>query len=411
MINILETQYTGKLRVEVYNNTVASPIANAQVIVREANGTEELYNVLTNSDGSTALLTLSAPPSIYSTQTDEPQPYTPYDVEIIAQGFRPILIRGVQIFPNTTALQPVYVELGEGNEQIITIKPPVLWGDYPEKIPENEVKPVPEETGFVVLDSVVVPEYIVVHDGAPDSDGENYYIPFKDYIKNVASSEIYSTWDTEAIKANVLAIISFTLNRVYTEWYRSRGYDFTITNSTRYDQSFDYGRTIYTEISDIVDELFTTYIKRIDSNQPLFAQYCDGKQVTCPNWLSQWGSQDLAQQGYSAIDILRYYYGDNIYLEQSDRVSGIPSSFPGEALIVGSQGDDVRTIQQQLNSVSNVYTAIPKLAVDGIYGENTANAVREFQNIFNLPETGVVDFSTWYEISQIYVSIEKLAQL
>lgn len=208
-----------------------------------------------------------------------------------------------------------------------------------------------------------------------------------------------------------MAIISFTLNRVYTEWYRSRGYDFTITNSTRYDQSFDYGRTIYTEISDIVDELFTTYIKRIDSNQPLFAQYCDGKQVTCPNWLSQWGSQDLAQQGYSAIDILRYYYGDNIYLEQSDRVSGIPSSFPGEALIVGSQGDDVRTIQQQLNSVSNVYTAIPKLAVDGIYGENTANAVREFQNIFNLAETGVVDFSTWYEISQIYVSIEKLAQL
>lgn len=157
--------------------------------------------------------------------------------------------------------------------------------------------------------------------------------------------------------------------------------------------------------------MFTTYIKRYGSNQPLFAQYCDGRRVTCPGWLSQWGSQDLAQQGYSAIDILRYYYGDDIYLEQADKVSGIPLSFPGEALIVGSSGEAVRTIQQQLNSISNTYSAIPKLAVDGIYGENTANAVKKFQSIFNLPQTGVVDFATWYEISQIYVSIEKLAQL
>lgn len=410
MVNILEAQYTGNLKVEVYNSTIASPIANAQVIVRNESQ-EELYRVTTGSDGATPLLTLSAPPILYSTQTDEPQPYTPYDIEIIAEDFRPILIKGVQIFPSTIALQPVYLERGEGNEEIITIQPPVLWGNYPEKIPENEIKEIPEETGFVILDSVVIPEYVVVHEGTPDSDGENYYVPFKDYIKNVASSEIYSTWESEAIRGNVLAIISFTLNRIYTEWYRSRGYDFTITNSTRYDQSFDYGRTIYTEISDIVDEVFTTYIKRVNSNQPLFAQYCDGKNVTCPNWLSQWGSQYLAQQGYSAIDILRYYYGDDIYLEQAYKVSGIPVSFPGEALIVGSSGEYVRTIQQQLNSVSNRYTAIPKLAVDGIYGENTANAVRQFQEIFNLPVTGVVDFSTWYEISRVYVSIEKLAQL
>ncbi len=157
--------------------------------------------------------------------------------------------------------------------------------------------------------------------------------------------------------------------------------------------------------------MFTTYIKRYGSNQPLFAQYCDGRQVSCPNWLSQWGSQNLAQQGYSAVDILRYYYGDDIYLEQADLVSGIPLSFPGEALISGTTGEAVRTIQQQLNAVGRVYTAIPAIRVDGIYGENTAEAVREFQKIFNLPQTGVVDFSTWYNISQIYVSIEKLAQL
>lgn len=233
MIKIFEMQYSGNLKIEVYNNTIARPIANAQVIVTDDNN-NILYDVITDSDGTTDLLTLSAPSPLFSEEPDEPQPYSTYNAEIIAEGFRPIIVKGIQIFPNTTAIQPISVELGEGEEQIITIKPPTLWGNYPEKIPEEEVKPIPEETGFVVLDRVVIPEYIVVHDGVPGSNGQNYYIPFKDYIKNVASSEIYSTWDDAAIRANVLAIISFTLNRVYTEWYRSRGYDFTITNSTRY---------------------------------------------------------------------------------------------------------------------------------------------------------------------------------
>lgn len=235
-------------------------------------------------------------------------------------------------------------------------------------------------------------------------------MPYKDYIKNVASSEIYSTWDEAAIRANVLAIQSFVLNRVFTEWYRNKGYNFTITNSTRYDQAFNYGRTIYEDISIIVDEMFTNYIKREGEIQPLFAQYCDGRNVVCPNWLSQWGSAALAEQGYSAMDILRYYYGDDIYLEQAESVSGVPVSFPGENLTIGSRGNDVRTIQSQLNTISRTYSAIPRLAVDGIYGEATVESVKAFQNIFNMPQTGIVDLATWYQISQIYVALEKLAE-
>ncbi len=251
----------------------------------------------------------------------------------------------------------------------------------------------------------------MVHDGVPGSSGPNYYIPYKDYIKNVASSEIYSTWPDAAIRANVLAIQSFVLNRVFTEWYRNRGYNFTITNSTRYDQSFSYGRTIYEEISQIVDEMFTNYIKREGQIQPLFAQYCDGRKVSCPGWMTQWGSAELAEQGYSTIEILRYYYGSDIYIETAEKIQGVPSSFPGTNLTIGSSGNDVRTIQRQLNSIANTYTAITKLRVDSVYGESTADAVRTFQQIFNLPQTGVVDLATWYQISQLYVAIEKLAAL
>ncbi len=184
-----------------------------------------------------------------------------------------------------------------------------------------------------------------------------------------------------------------------------------LTYTTAYDQAFSYGRNIYDEISLIVDEMFTTYITKPNIRQPLFTQYCDGSRVYCPNWLSQWGSKSLADQGYTTIQILRYYYGDDIYLEQAKRVKGVPSSFPNENLQIGSSGNSVRTIQTQLNAISQTYTAIMRLRVDGVYGEQTAASVREFQKIFNLPQTGIVDFPTWYEISEIYVAIEKLAEL
>lgn len=399
----------GRLQIELYDGTIALPVANGRVIVR---GTDDVvyYDVFTDESGQSEVMTLPAVSVEYSLEPGEPQPYTPYNVEVYADGYRPVRINGVQVFADSLALQRVYMEEGI-DEVVINVPPPVLYGDYPEKIPEDEVKEIPEESGFVVLDRVVIPEYIVVHDGVPGSDAQNYYIPYKDYIKNVASSEIYSTWPDAAIRANVLAIQSFVLNRVFTEWYRNKGYNFTITNSTRYDQSFSYGRTIYESISQVVDEMFTNFLRRDGQVQPLFAQYCDGRNVTCPGWMSQWGSAELAESGYSAIEILRYYYGDDIFIDTAEKVSGVPSSYPGSPLVIGSSGRDVRTIQRQLNTISTTYSSIPRLRVDGLYGQDTADAVMEFQKIFNLPQTGSVDSATWYQISQIYVAIEKLAEL
>ena len=268
------------------------------------------------------------------------------------------------------------------------------------------------QSGEIVLSKVVIPEYVVVHDGPPsDSSAANYYVKYKDYIKNVASSEIYATWPEATIIANVLCIQSFCLNRVYTEWYRNKGYAFTITNSTAFDQKYIAGRNVFDSISEIVDQVFANYISRPNIEQPLFTQFCDGRRVYCPNWLSQWGSKELGDQGYSAIDILRNYYGNDVYIATAEEVSGVPASWPGVDLEVGSRSDSVRQVQRQLNVISNGYPLIPKVAQDGVYGQKTADAVKVFQQIFDLPQTGVVDFPTWYKISEIYVGVSRIAEL
>ena len=296
-------------------------------------------------------------------------------------------------------------------DQSITIPDHTLYGNYPPKIAEDEIKPV-TETGEIVLSRVVVPEYIVVHDGSPrDRTAQNYYVKYKDYIKNVASSEIYATWPDNTIRANVLAIMSFTLNRVYTEWYRNQGLDFTITSSTAFDHKWINKRNIFDSISRIVDEVFSNYLSRPNVRQPILTQYCDGKRVQCPNWMTQWGSKYLGDQDYSTIDILRYYYGDDMYINTAQEISGVPSSWPGYILEIGSSGDKIRQIQEQLNVIAGAYPALPKINADGIYGPATANAVREFQSIFGLPETGKVDYSTWYKISEIYVGVSRIAEL
>ena len=205
--------------------------------------------------------------------------------------------------------------------------------------------------------------------------------------------------------------MSFTLNRVYTEWYRNKGYNFTITTSTAYDQKFVYGRNIFQSISDVVEEMFQNYLSRPNVRQPILTQYCDGQRVTCSNWLSQWGSKYLGDQNYETIEILRYYYGDNMFINTAEEISGIPASWPGNDLTIGSTGDKVRQMQEQLDEIATVYSAIPRVTPDGIYGSGTANAVREFQSIFGLPQTGVVDFATWYRISHIYVGITRIAEL
>lgn len=293
----------------------------------------------------------------------------------------------------------------------IVIGPHTLFGTYPPKIAEEEIKPT-TETGEIVLSRVVIPEYVIVHDGAPsDTSARNYWVRFKDYIKNVASSEIYATWTDAAIRANVLAIMSFVLNRVYTEWYRNKGYDFTITSSTAFDQKWIQGRNIFQTISNVVDEMYGNYLSRPNVKQPILTQYCDGKRVTCPNWMSQWGAQSLGERGYSAIEILRYYYGDSIYINTAVEISGVPSSWPGYELAEGASGAKVQQMQEQLNVISGSYPALPGIAADGIYGPATRAAVEKFQSIFGLPVTGIVNYQTWYKISEIYVGVSRIAEL
>lgn len=396
----------GYLQLRVYLAVVGNPAFGAKITVYGEEG-EVLFEKESDSVGLSETMALEAPPALYSQIPHEERPYRAVDVLVSYPHYEDVEIKGVQIYGGTLALQTVKLK---PEAQEIVVPEPVLWGEYPEKIPEATVKPLPPSSDLMVLPEPVIPGLIVVHDGVPsDSAAKNYTVTFKDYIKNVASSEIYSTWHTAAIEANILAIQSFTLNRVYTEWYRGKGYDFTITSSTAYDQAFSYGRTIYEEISQAVDRLFTTYISRNDIEQPLFTQYCDGIKVSREGWLSQWGSEDLAKQGYSTLGILQRYYGYEIVLKEAPKVEGIPMSFPGEVLKVGSRGTAVETVQRQLNAIGNKFPKIAKIAVDGIYGSGTEGAVREFQGIFNLPVTGEVNFPTWYEISNIYVAVENLA--
>ena len=255
-----------------------------------------------------------------------------------------------------------------------------------------------------------VPQQITVHLGPPNSNAENVTVSFSDYVKNVTSSEIYPTWDESALRANILAIVSFALNRVYTEFYRSRGYDFDITNSTAYDQYFVKGRSFFDNISKLVDELFNDYLRRPGFVEPLAAKFCNGTTVTCEG-LSQWGSENLAQQGYTSKQILDSYYGD-VEIVNNAPIRGITSSYPGTPLRRGTTGPSVVTIQVALNRISQSYPAIPKIpTADGIFGVRTENAVRKFQEVFNLTPDGIVGPATWYAIVRIYTAVTRLSEL
>ena len=404
----------GALQVDVTSADNNFPIPNAEISVSyEGEPVESLEQFLTDSSGQTETITLPAPPIDLSLVPSEERPYSEYSVSVRAPGYAPVLISGTEILPDRLSIQPVHmVPLPDEllPDVPIVIPEHTLYEEYPPKIAESEVKPV-AETGEIVLSRVVIPETIVVHDGAPRSSAPNYYVPYGDYIKNVASSEIYATWPRATIIANVLAIMSFTLNRVYTEWYRNQGYDFTITSSTAFDHKWIRGRNIFDTISEVVDEIFNCYLSRPGIKQPILTQYCDGNRVQCPNWMTQWGSCTLGEQGYSAIEILRHFYGSDIYINSAEQISGIPSSWPGYNLTTGASGDKVLQVQEQLATIANVYSAIPTITADGIYGPATTEAVRKFQSIFKLPVTGVIDFSTWYKISHIYVGITRIAEL
>ena len=403
----------GRLQINVTANVGLIPIQNANITISytgDPNNT--LETLTTDSSGQTDAVSLSAPPLDYGLTPNSPMPYSEYTLNVTAPGYEPVTVSGVEVLPDVTALQNIEMiptETAEGDDETIVIPDHTLYGDYPPKIPEDEIKPM-DESGEIVLSRVVIPEYIVVHDGDPnDTTAANYYVRYTDYIKNVVSSEIYATWPESAIYANTLAIMSFTLNRVYTEWYRNKGYNFTITSSTAYDQKWIYGRNIYTNIDRLVDNIFANFLSRPGVRQPIFTSYCDGRNVTCDG-LSQWGSKYLGDEGYSAIEIIRYYYGNDMYINTATAVSGVPSSWPGYNLNIGASGDNVLQIQQQLNRIAQNYPAIPRVTADGIYGAETANAVRTFQGIFNLPQTGVVDYATWYRISEIYVGVSRISE-
>ena len=405
---------SGFLQVSVVAGDTMKPLQDARVSISYSGEPEtDIEQLVTDSDGQTDAVELAAPPVEYSMEPGDVQPYAEYSVTVTASGYESFNVSGISLFADTTALQgirlvPRNVTTLAGN---IVIPANTLWGNFPPKIAEAETKPV-GQPGEIVLSRVVVPEYIIVHDGVPtDSTARNYYERFTDYIKNVASSEIYSTWPDATLRANILAIISFTLNRVYTEWYRNRGYDFTITSSTAFDHKWIPERNIFEPISVIVDELFADYLSRPNVRQPILTQYCDGRRVSCPNWLTQWGSKSLGEQGFSPIEILRYYYGDDMYINTAEAISGIPSSWPGYTLEQGSQGPKVRQIQEELNVIAGAYPEIPKLTEDGIYGPETEAAVRKFQSIFGLPVTGEIDYKTWYKISEIYVGVSRIAEL
>ena len=406
----------GELQINVTSTAGGRPIEDASIAISYTGVPESmLEKVGTDSSGQTEVLELDAPPEEWSLDpTNERQPYSEYTLDISAPGFEPVSIAGTEILANVRAIQNVRMrpsDVGREEEEVFVIPAHTLYGEYPPKIAEDEIKPT-NESGEIVLSRVVVPEYIVVHDGSPrDTTATNYYVKYKDYIKNVASSEIYATWPADTIRANVLAIMSFTLNRVYTEWYRNRGYDFTITSSTAFDQKWIPERNVYDTISVIVDELFANYLSRPNVRQPILTQYCDGRRVTCPNWMTQWGAKELGDQGYSAIEILRYFYGDDMYINTAQEISGIPASWPGYTLERGASGDKVRQMQEELNVIAGAYPALPKIAADGIYGPATENAVREFQSVFGLPVTGTVDYRTWYKISEIYVGVSRIAEL
>ncbi len=428
----------GYLVVSVTGGGVAMPVAGAVVKVflrtynaaGEYDGSVAMENVeldkytnnySTDSVGKTPQMVITTPDLELSFDENGSSPYSVADVYVEKTGYFGALFLGVQIFPRRESILPVNLEpfvselvtggvityLVNGNYTIVYTIPAPQTSTVRNNAPFDES----DTAAPFVAEEVYVPETITVHLGRPSESAENVTVTFQDYIKNVASSEIYPTWPESAIRANIYAQISIALNRIFTEWYPSRGFPFQITNSTAFDQAFVNGRNIYGNIERIVDEIFNTYIRRVGFEEPLFATYCDGVEATC-NGMTQWGSFELANNGYTPIEILRYYYGENIELVSTDNIRGIESTYGGIPLSIGSVGDDVGIIQRQLNRVRDDYPRIPFIiSTNGVFGSRTDTSVRQFQDIFNLSVDGVVGKATWYKVSLVYVSVKRLGEL
>lgn len=395
----------GTLIVEVFLSGEALPVNAAEVTIQNPS-TGETTVLYTDQDGRTEIISIPAPDVEASLSPDSgTRPYSSVNVVIRRAGFADVSVNGVQIFPGIESILPVEMQRSSARTTGIQF-------DIPENALEQTPPFLPEgpSEDSRVLAYVYIPSYVTVHLGSPDSYARNVRVSFQNYIKNVASSEIYPTWPENAIRANIHAQIGFVLNRIFTEWYPSRGYNFDITNSTAYDQFFVEGRNIFDNISRIVDEIFNLYPRRQGYVNPLFSQYCNGSTVTCSG-LSQWGTVTLANRGYTPLQMLRYYYGNNVVLTEANDIRNIESSYPGTALRVGSSGPAVRTIQRQLSRIRRNYPGIPAVSIDGVFGSQTQAAVRKFQQLFNLTQDGIVGKSTWNRLSYIYVAVTNLAEL
>ena len=365
---------------------------------------------MTDQEGKTVNIPLYAPDIDLSLEEDnDVRPYETYNVEMRLSGYEVLEIQNVQIFAEESSYLPLHptptrrqVFPGRSVSNIVDHHLLTNYGG-------NNQGQTPANLGRI-LGQVTIPTYITVHLGRPQNASENVTVPFLYYLKNVACSEIYPTWPYEALKANIWAQASLALNRIYTEWYPSQGYDFDITNSTAFDQAFVKDRNIFDSVAVVVNEVFNQYIQKANYQEPYYAEYCDGKIASCPG-MKQWGTLSLANQGYTAIEILRYYYGDSILIRESNNIQDIQASYPG-VLRIGSSGQEVREMQEFLNAIAINYPAIPVIfPVDGIFNESTEAAVRVFQRQFNLTVDGIVGKATWYKISYIYAAVRKLAEL
>lgn len=403
----------GYLQIQVRTAHEAVPLNNVQIQIQAAAG-NTLYNLWTDENGDTPVVSLETKDKSFSQNPYyNGTPFISYHVLAEASGFDSLFVTDIPVFDGETAVLPVtltpmqQIQRTPVTKEIFIGKPAVAMNDAV----EQKGTVIDPHTEPYVLRQVVIPDPITVHLGTPGSSASNVRVSFPDYVKNVASSEIYPTWPAAALTANIYAIITFALNRVYTEWYKARGYSFDITNSTAYDQYFVYGRPIYESISRIVDQIFNQYVRRQGQNAPYFTSFCNGTTATCQG-LSQWGTVTLADQGLTPIQILRSYYPDDIEIVETNIITGIVNSYPGAPLRVGSTGLDVQTIQTYLARIRRNYPAIPSITDEaGVFGDSTKAAVVKFQNVFGLSPDGIVGRSTWYKISSLYTAIARLAEL
>ncbi len=399
---------TGTLRIQTFAARQSAPMEGVTVAVQ---GDGFTLHCITDATGSAADIPVEAPACTLSLDEDNAiRPYAVVSLTAAKSGYRTVRIEGIQIFAGQITLaQPAMIPVTEEGKDIpnapIVIPPHPLFAGSG----SSGAQPV-ENCTPRVLDKVIIPKNITVHLGKPAASARNVTVSFRDYIANVASSEVYPTWPEQALRANIHCQISLALNRIYTEWYPSKGYTFNITNSTSYDQYYVHGRTVFDVMVRITDDIFNTYLRKRGTVNPYYSEYCDGKSVTCPG-LKQWGTVTLANQGRTALQILKYYYGNDIEIVRTNNIQSIPQSYPGSPIRQGDSGTAVFTLQRQLNRITKDYPFLGKLTVDGVFGSRMAATVRAFQKQFNLTADGMVGRQTWYKISYIYVSVKDLAEL